>query len=122
MYRFTRPAITVLLAGCQLSLPPASRPATTPGKDELEAARLRALARFEAQVLPPMERTGFVVLANHDPVQRNARRGRPLTIAGQAYQRGLYCHAVSTVEVQLPGPARAFRALKNDCTTGTATW
>jgi len=122
MFCVARPGITLVLAGCLLAIPQHSCPATTPGKDELNAARRWAEASFEGKALPPLARTGFLVLANHDPVQRNTRGGRPLKIAGQAYQRGLYCHAVSKVEVQLPGPARAFRALvgvdSNDQTNG----
>ncbi len=122
MFCLTRPGSTLVLAGCLLVILQHSCLATTPGKDELDAARRWALARFEGKVLPPLARAGFIVLANHDPVQRNTRGGRSLAIAGQAHQRGLYCHAVSKVEVQLPGPARAFRAFvgvdSNDQTSG----
>ena len=65
---------------------------------------------------------GLVVLANNDPVQLNARSGRPLKIADKQYSRGLYCHAVSKVVVRLPGPGKSFSAIagvdSNDQTSG----
>lgn len=61
---------------------------------------------------PPGEPpTGLTVLANHDPVIRNRRGNLPLTIADKQFTRGLYCHAVSKVEVRLPGPAKTFTAV-----------
>lgn len=51
------------------------------------------------------------VLANHDPVIRNSRGGRPLNLAGKEYTRGLYCHANSRIVVTLPGKARNFSAI-----------
>jgi alpha-galactosidase len=54
---------------------------------------------------------GLRVLANHDPVIRNRRGEEPLRIAGKAFSRGLYCHAVSKVLVKLPSPGKSFTAL-----------
>ena len=54
---------------------------------------------------------GLVVLANNDAVTRNGRGGKPLTIAGKPYRRGLFCHAVSKVVVQLPSPGKSFSAV-----------
>jgi alpha-galactosidase len=54
---------------------------------------------------------GLLVLANHDPVHRNARGGKPLRIVDKEYTRGLYCHAVSAVVVKLPGPGKTLSAI-----------
>ncbi len=54
---------------------------------------------------------GLTVLANHDPVSRNARGGEPLRIGDKEFARGLYCHAVSKVLVTLPSPGKRFSAV-----------
>src|SRR5208337_2199302 len=54
---------------------------------------------------------GVDVLANHDPVTQNGRGGKPMKIGDKEYTRGLYCHAVSLVEVHLPGPSKSFTAV-----------
>ncbi len=54
---------------------------------------------------------GYEVISNHDPVQRNARSGAPLNLAGQQYTRGLYCHALSKLIVRLPSPGAKFSAV-----------
>ena len=53
---------------------------------------------------------GLDVYANNDPVIQNHRNNRPLKLGNKTYSRGLYCHAVSKVEVTLPGPGRRFTA------------
>ncbi|MCX5759876.1 MAG: NPCBM/NEW2 domain-containing protein, partial [Candidatus Hydrogenedentes bacterium] len=62
------------------------------------------------------------VLANHGPVQPNARGDKPMHIGVTGYVRGLYCHAPSKVAVHLPGPGRTFEAMAgvdtNDNTSG----
>jgi alpha-galactosidase len=71
---------------------------------------------------PPVARTGLRVLANNDAVAKNARGGKPLKIADREYTRGLYCHAVSRIVVELPGPGAQFTALvgvdSNEQTSG----
>ena len=59
---------------------------------------------------PPAE-PGLDVYANHDPVIQNGRGDKPMKIGDQEYARGLYCHAISQVAVQLPGPGRSFTAV-----------
>jgi alpha-galactosidase len=85
---------------------------TAPTSEEMATARRWVAAKFES---PPQRvelRPGLVVLANHDPVVQNTRgEGRPLTIAGATYDRGLYCHAKSTVVVRLPDPGKTFTAV-----------
>src|SRR5512140_2273289 len=54
---------------------------------------------------------GLDVYANNDPVIQNGRGDKPLKIGDKQYTRGLYCHAVSQVEVVLPGPGKAFNAV-----------
>ena len=87
-----------------------------------EAARWTA-AKFGGVADGPVESPpGLVVLANNDPVQRNARAGRPLRIVDAEFTRGLYCHADSQVVVRLPGPGDAFTAIagvdRNEQTSG----
>jgi len=63
----------------------------------------------ELKEIPP--EPAVIVRANHDPVQKNSRAGKPLRIADAPYARGLYCHAPSELEVRLPGPAESFTAI-----------
>ncbi|MHB8523339.1 MAG: NPCBM/NEW2 domain-containing protein [Limisphaerales bacterium] len=96
--------------------------AVTPTTDELDQAHRWAAARFEGiQPAPPVA-PGLIVLANHDPVWKNSRGGKPLRIAGAEYTRGLYCHAFSKIIVRLPGPGATFNAIvgidSNDQTSG----
>lgn len=91
--------------------------------EEMTEARHWAAAKFEGvteSALSPQ--VGLSVLANHDPVQLNARAGKPLNISGKQFTRGLYCHAVSKVVVTLPGPGKRFTALvgvdSNEQTSG----
>lgn len=91
-------------------------------QSELSGARQWSAAKFEGvQATPPVE-PALVVLANHDPVQKNSRHARPLLLAGQAHNRGLYCHAPSKIIVRLPGPGASFSAVvgvdSNEQTSG----
>jgi len=98
----------------------AAGPAMTPG-EQAQAAEWAA-AKFEGVVAKETTPVGLVVLANNDPVQLNARAGRPMKIGHQQYTRGLYCHAVSKVVVRLPEPGRSFSAIigvdSNEQTSG----
>jgi alpha-galactosidase len=78
--------------------------------EEMAEAHAFATASFVAPTVEPAA-PGLVVLANNDPVQPNARGGKPLLIAGAEHTRGLFCHAMSKVVVTLPGPGRTFSAL-----------
>jgi len=60
---------------------------------------------------PAKPKPGLVVLANNDPVTRNARGGKPMRIGKRQYTRGLYCHAVSKVVVRLGAPGKTFTAV-----------
>jgi len=83
---------------------------TSVTREEREASR-RWVERHWVEAKPPSHPVGLVVLANHDPVIRNGRGGRPMKIAGKPYRRGLYCHAVSKVVVHLPSPGKRFTAV-----------
>ena len=76
-----------------------------------EAARWAAAKFGGVAESPPEPLPGLVVLANNDPVQRNARGGRPMRIVNAEFTRGLYCHAFSKIIVRLPGPGDAFTAV-----------
>ena len=81
-----------------------------------------AAARFEGRQPPPRTDPALVVLANHGPVLKNARAGKPLRIAGREFTRGLLCHAPSKVLVRLPAPGNTFTAIvgidSNEQTSG----
>ena len=90
--------------------------------EEMSEASQWVAAKFEGVMASEATAVGLVVLANNDPVQLNARGGRPLKIADKQYSRGLYCHAVSKVVVRLPGPGKSFSAIagvdSNEQTSG----
>ena len=76
---------------------------------ELAEARRWSSAKFEGVPSAAATEPALVVLANHGPVQKNARGGRPMHIVDKEYTRGLYCHARSKIVVRLPGPGALFR-------------
>ncbi len=98
--------------------------ATEPGPLPAELARAQAWvqAKLLGQAPAVTPEPGLLVLANHDPVIRNERLGRPLNLAGAQFTRGLYCHATSAVLVRLPGPGARFTAQvgvdRNEQTSG----
>jgi alpha-galactosidase len=104
------------------TLPTLAARATKVQPEELTTACRWADAKFLGHVDHPELAPGYLVLANNDPVQRNARGGKPMNLAGKRYTRGLYCHATSKVVVHLPGPGQTFRAVvgvdSNEQTSG----
>jgi alpha-galactosidase len=52
-----------------------------------------------------------MVWTNYGPVMCNTIEGRPLKIADQTFAHGLYCHALSRVQVFLPGPGKSLSAV-----------
>jgi len=84
--------------------------AVAPSAVELDSASRWAAAKFDGLQKPASREQGLIVLANHGPVQLNARGGEPLMIGNKTYRRGLYCHAISKVIVRLPKPADSFHA------------
>ena len=76
--------------------------------DEMLDARRFVAAAFEGGVPKTDAQPGLEVVANFDAVQKNARFGKPLKLAGKAYARGLFCHASSKIVVRLPGPGKTF--------------
>jgi alpha-galactosidase len=111
--------LTVLLA--VLTCLPMRR-AVSVSPEEMGEASQWVAAKFKGVVASESPAVGLVVLANNDPVQLNARGGRPLKIVDKQYSRGLYCHAVSKVVVRLPGPGKSFSAVagvdSNEQTSG----
>ena len=67
--------------------------------DEMLDARRFVAAAFEGGVPKTDAQPGLEVVANFDAVQKNARFGKPLKLAGKAYARGLFCHASSKIVV-----------------------
>ncbi|MCC6727786.1 MAG: NPCBM/NEW2 domain-containing protein [Chthonomonadales bacterium] len=92
------------------------------GRMEMREAQRWAAAKLDGEPETAEPAVGLEVLANNDPVQCNARAGKPMSIAGRRFMRGLYCHAVSRVLVRLPAPAARFTALvgidSNEQTSG----
>ena len=78
--------------------------------DETATCRRWAAAKLEGVEIGAPD-PGLEVAENYDAVQKNARFGKPLRIAGTQYTRGLFCHANSRIIVRLPGPGRAFSAV-----------
>ena len=79
--------------------------------DEMYEVQRWVGAKFKGITNVETPETRLVVLANNDPVQKNARMGRPLRIADKEYYRGFYCHAISKIVVCLPCPGRTFTAV-----------
>ena len=70
-----------------------------------------SVGKAPAAPKPTKPRPGLIVLANNDPVWKNARGNKPMHIGKTPYTRGLYCHAVSKVIVRLPAPGKTFTAV-----------
>jgi len=104
--------VSTLHSACGISVMP----------EELAEARQWSAAKFEGQQPQRPVEPALVVLANHDPVWKNARGGKPMRIVDQSYTRGLYCHAFSKIIVRLPGPGASFSAIvgvdSNEQTSG----
>ena len=100
--------VALVLAGCTWC--PSATWATTPSEYELSEAARWAAARFSAKTDTAKPGPGLYVLANNDPVQLNARGGKPMRIVDKSYTRGLYCHATSKITVRLPGEGAEFTA------------
>ena len=84
--------------------------AFTPCPDELVTARQWAAAAFEGINAFKFPVPGLEVQANHDPVLKNARFGKPLKIGDQLFESGLFCHAPSRILVRLHRPGKVFSA------------
>jgi len=92
-----------------------------PTADELATAHQWARAKFSGKMdfsaVPALE-----IVANHDPVQKNGRFGKPMRLGETEYSRGLFVHANSRIAVYLPEPAQTFSAIvgvdNNENTTG----
>ena len=82
----------------------------SPTAEELKKSK----AWFENTFTLPENETrepGVWVIKNHGPVQKNARAGKALRIDGKEFKTGLFCHAPSEMEVQLPSGAKSFHAV-----------
>src|ERR1039458_619089 len=92
------------------------------GPAELAEARRWSAAKFEGARSPAPAEPALVVIANHGPVQKNARGGGPMHLSDKEYTRGLYCHAPSKIIVRLSWPGARFTAIagvdSNDQTSG----
>ncbi len=111
-----------LAAACVAVFALAATPfAQRSGAQPSDAHRFVA-ARFDGVAPSDAREPALVVLANHDAVQKNARAGRPMKLAGKEFVHGLYCHAPSKIVVRAPAPATRFTALvgidSNEQTSG----
>ncbi len=85
--------------------------AVRPSDGEIFTARQWAETTLFPGEMPTAPPCWIEVRANNDPVQANARNGRPMRLGGKDYLDGLFCHAVSDLVVHLDAPAEAFEAL-----------
>jgi alpha-galactosidase len=85
--------------------------AVTASPDEMAQAKCWTTSQFEGKAVSPSLQPGLEIVTNHDPVQKNARFGKPLNLAGTSYTHGLFCHATSKIVVHLPSPGRTFEAV-----------
>jgi alpha-galactosidase len=89
---------------------------------ELALARQWVAARFEGAPASASAEPALLVIANHDPVGKDGRGGKPLKLVDREYRHGLYCHAFSQIRVRLPGPGATFTAIvgvdSNEQTSG----
>ncbi len=113
-------SICLFTSGILLSALWAEAAQITPG--EQAEARQWAAAKLEGVAIQRVSEPALVVIANHAAVQKNARAGKPMHLAGQSFTRGLYCHAPSKILVRLPGPGASLSALvgvdSNEQTSG----
>lgn len=79
-------------------------------------------AKFDGQV-QEVKRPQFCleVIENNDPVFLDNRGGNKLQIAGKEFDRGLYCHAPSHINVFLPKPAKRFLGVVGIDTNASST-
>jgi alpha-galactosidase len=80
-------------------------------KEHLLDCKLKPSPAKPAEAAPQPPEPGLDVLANHDRVTQNGRGDKAMRIGDREYTRGLYCHAVSKIEVRLPGPGKSFTAV-----------
>jgi len=78
-------------------------------KEHLLDSKFTPARAKPVEVAPPPTEPGLDVFANNDPVVQNGRGKNPMKIRDQEFSRGLYCHAVSKVEVRLPGAGQRFK-------------
>ena len=115
-------SLPVLLALVGSPIPELHASDLAPGRDELRSEKSWFRQHFLKPELRPVVPAspgsgaeaplpGLDVYANNGPVIQNGRGDKPLKIGDKQYTRGLYCHAVSQVEVVLPRPGKAFNAV-----------
>ena len=104
------PSVAVALVLAVTAMTGSAAASTTVTKEEM-SDRDVWFARHRTRAAPGQHEPGLIVVANHDPVTRNARGSEPLNIAGKKSRRGIYCHAVSKVIVQLPSAGKTFMAV-----------
>lgn len=85
--------------------------AVAPDPDELASMRQWAQVKFTGQTEVWQPAPGIEVIANHNPVHKNARFGKPLHIGEAEFTRGLFCHAPSKLLIRLPSPGKTFEAV-----------
>lgn len=111
--------MSAILAAALLCLSPAAAPTAA----EQYLSEQWVAVHFEGAAPPAPAPENYInAVRNHGPVQADARGGRPLNLAGTQYERGLYCHASSRLEISLAQPAQRFEAVvgvdSNDQTSG----
>ncbi|MBO7680240.1 MAG: NPCBM/NEW2 domain-containing protein, partial [Thermoguttaceae bacterium] len=80
-----------------------------PNQEEMNAKERFAAAKFQPAADEEEQLPRITVIQNNDPVLLDYE-GKPLKIGETELQRGLYCHAVSHLRLDLDRPAVRFQA------------
>lgn len=112
--------VVLLLTASSVFAAPISEPVPSAGAlrwerqwltKHLLSGRLRPAPAVATQDTPAAPEQGLDVMANNGPVTENGRGPHLMKIGNREYSRRLYCHAVSRIELRLPGPGKRFTAV-----------
>ena len=84
--------------------------AVSPTSEDLAKQDSWVAVKFQGSPKNVPWKSGLIVLASHNPVQRNSHLGKPLNIEDRLFIRGLISHANSKILVQRPSPGKTFPA------------
>ena len=100
----TRSIITVI---CLLGLSAMAAAVDVTHDESLEAQRWVS-AKFEGQAQPRPYRGYLLPRLKSGTIEKNARRGHTLRIAGKVFAQGIHSPSGGTIQVHLPGPGKRF--------------
>ncbi|MCY2952431.1 MAG: NPCBM/NEW2 domain-containing protein [Planctomycetota bacterium] len=113
--RWAKAVLVLFAAGCLFA--PSTR-AAQPVADELAQRDRWVKEHFSPQATgviagaaPSAADARMMVWTNYGEVFRNKLPDKPLQIADQKFEHGVYCHAPSRLQVHLPSPGKSFSAV-----------